>query len=75
MRHRTLSTPAEKSRMKPLSITVDDATTYCGIGRTKLYELIREGHLTARKMGKRTLLLTAELDAYVMSLPTLKAAA
>lgn len=25
--------------MKPLSITVDDATTYCGIGRTKLYEL------------------------------------
>lgn len=61
--------------MKPLSVTIDQATTYSGIGRTKLYELIKDGHLSARKLGKRTLLLTAELDAYVMSLPTLKAAA
>ncbi|MCV3734994.1 helix-turn-helix domain-containing protein [Rhizobium sp. TRM96647] len=61
--------------MKPVSVTVDDATQYCGIGRTKLYELIRDGHFTARKAGKRTLLLTEELDAYVRSLPTLKTAA
>jgi len=61
--------------MTRFSLTIDDATTYCGIGRTKLYELIREGKLTARKAGKRTLLLTEELDAYVRSLPALKTAA
>ena len=61
--------------MKPISITVDDATAYCGIGKTKLYELVKEGRFTARKIGRRTLLLTAELDAYIESLPTLKSAA
>lgn len=61
--------------MKPVSLTVDDATQYCGIGRTKLYELIREGKFSARKMGKKTLLLTEELDAYIRSLPALKTAA
>lgn len=60
--------------VKPVSVTIDDATNYCGIGRTKLYELIREGHFAPRKSGKRTLLLTEELDAYVHSLPTSKAA-
>lgn len=61
--------------MNRFSLTIEDATTYCGIGRTKIYELIREGKLTARKAGKRTLLLTEELDAYVRSLPALKTAA
>ncbi len=61
--------------VKPVSLTVDDATQYCGLGRTKLYELIREGRFTARKAGKRTLLLTDEIDAYVRTLPTSKEAA
>jgi len=61
--------------LKPVSLTIDDATQYCGIGRTKLYELIREGKFSARKMGKKTLVLTDELDAYVRSLPSLSSAA
>ncbi len=61
--------------MKPISITIEDATNYCGIGRTKIYELVKSGKFTARKMGRRTLLLTEELDAYIRSLPTSKEAA
>lgn len=61
--------------MKPLAVTIDDATVYCGLGRSKLYELIREGQISARKAGTRTLILTEEIDAYVRSLPSLKTAA
>ena len=61
--------------MKPLAITINDAKPYCGIGCSKIYELIREGKLTPRKAGARTLLLTEELDNYVLSLPTAKTAA
>lgn len=61
--------------MKPIALTIEDATQYCGIGRTKLYELIRKGNFTPRKAGARTLLLTEELDNYVLSLPTIKTAA
>lgn len=61
--------------MPKISMTITDAVAYSGIGRTKLYELIKEGKLTPRKLGARTLILTEELDAYVRGLPPLKSAA
>jgi excisionase family DNA binding protein len=42
-----------------------------GIGRDKFYDLIREGKLPARKLGRRTLILAADLDAFLEALPRL----
>lgn len=39
-----------------------------GISRGKLYELIDEGHLRRVKVGSRTFITTASIDAYVESL-------
>jgi excisionase family DNA binding protein len=55
--------------MTKLSMTVDDAVEYSGVGRTKLYELFKEKKLTALKCGRRTLVLREELDAFIRSLP------
>lgn len=58
-----------------IAMTVNEAVSYSGIGRTKLYDLVKEGKLTPKKLGTRTLILTDELDAYVRSLPDMKSAA
>ena len=42
-----------------------------GIGRDKLYGLIREGKLPARKLGRRTLIVASDLDAFLKSLPVI----
>lgn len=42
---------------------VDDAVRDYGVGRTKLYELIRAGVLPAHKLGRRTLLRIDELNS------------
>lgn len=56
---------------KPLAISIADAAAHIGIGRTKLYALIAEGQLTARKLGGRTLVLRADLDSFLNKLPKL----
>lgn len=61
--------------MIKISMTIDDAVQYCGIGRTKLYELVKDGMLTPKKVGRRTIILTEQLDEYVRSLPDMKTAA
>lgn len=61
--------------MPKISMTINEAVSYSGIGRTKLYELVKNGKLTPKKLGTRTLILTEELNAYVHSLPDMKSAA
>jgi excisionase family DNA binding protein len=45
-----------------------------GVGRDKLYCLIREGKLPARKLGRKTLILASDLERFLESLPRLGAA-
>ena len=40
-----------------------------GVGRDKLYHLIREGKLPARKLGRKTLILASDLEAFLEALP------
>ncbi|MCR0980628.1 helix-turn-helix domain-containing protein [Roseomonas populi] len=54
-----------------LAFTIPEAVTSSGIGRTKLYALIREGQLEARKLGSRTLIPAPSLQALMDSLPRL----
>jgi excisionase family DNA binding protein len=50
---------------KPLSVTVDDACQLSGLGRTLLYDLIREGRLQSATIGRRRLVIFASLEALI----------
>jgi hypothetical protein len=40
-----------------------------GLGRSSLYAAIKSGQLAARKAGRRTIVLRADLDDFLRSLP------
>jgi excisionase family DNA binding protein len=50
-------------------LSVAEACAIAGIGRSKLYEAIASGRLTARKLGKRTLILRDDLRKFLQALP------
>jgi excisionase family DNA binding protein len=54
---------------EPLTYRIDDARRVLGLGTTKIYELIGQKVLDARKVGTRTLITGESLRAYVASLP------
>ena len=48
--------------------------TFCnryGVSRSRLYELIRDKHITAAKNGSRTLIPVVEAERWLASLPRL----
>ncbi len=55
--------------MQKIAVTLREATALSGIGRSSIYKLFSAGKLTRRKAGKRTLILVAELEGYLKSLP------
>ena len=44
-----------------------------GLGRDAIYREIREGRLPARKFGRRTLIVAADLKNFLESLPRMRA--
>ncbi|WP_421991762.1 helix-turn-helix domain-containing protein [Roseococcus sp.] len=50
-------------------LTVNEAMEKAKVGRTKLYRLLSEGSLRARKSGARTLIETESLAAWSKTLP------
>ena len=55
--------------MTKLAVTLTEASALSGIGRSSFYKLFHQGKLKPRKVGKRTLILVAELQAFLDSLP------
>ena len=53
-----------------LGFTPDEAATSAGVSRTKIFEAIRDGALTARKSGRTTIIEPSELQRWVRALPT-----
>jgi hypothetical protein len=53
----------------PLLVPAGDAFRALGIGRTKGFELIRDGHLIARKIGSKTLVETRSIRNFAAALP------
>ena len=43
------------------ALTVEQATTFSGIGRTRLYEMVGAGDIKTVRIGKRRLIPRAEL--------------
>ena len=53
----------------PLLVPLDTAFRALGIGRTKGFALIRDGHLVARKIGSRTVVEAESLRRFAAALP------
>jgi hypothetical protein len=58
----------------PIAVTIPDAVKATGMSRTSIYEAMKRG-LPARKAGRRTLIMVADLKAYLANLPTYQAGA
>jgi len=52
-----------------VAFTIDEVAKAAGIGRTTVFEEIRHGRLVARKMGRRTIIMAVDRDAWLKSLP------
>lgn len=50
----------------PLAYSIKEASRVSTLGRTRIYQLINEGRLEARKVGRRTLIPAASLRALIM---------
>lgn len=44
-----------EENLKPILVTINNALRICGLGRTKLYQLISQGVVKTTKIGKRRL--------------------
>lgn len=53
----------------PLARSPDTSARLAGCGRTTIYSAIKAGSLRARKCGRRTLILDADLRGWLSSLP------
>jgi excisionase family DNA binding protein len=53
------------------AFSIAEVLAQTGIGRDKLYKLINSGSLTARKIGRRTVILATDLQAFLEALPTI----
>ena len=54
--------------MTQFSMSIKETCAATGLGRTKIYQLINCGALKARKIGKRTIVLKADLEDFLSSL-------
>ena len=52
-------------QITPLALRIDEACRFIGLGRTRLYSLIKEGKIRPVKIGGRTLIPVAELKRLV----------
>ena len=55
--------------MLKLLYTTAEARVALGCGTTKFYQLLNEGFLEARRLGRRTYVTAKSLEALVASLP------
>jgi excisionase family DNA binding protein len=54
--------------------SINQVTKIAGVGRSFLYDEISAGRLVAKKAGRRTLILEADLNAWLASLPVTRSA-
>jgi excisionase family DNA binding protein len=55
---------------EPFAISISEAARLSGIGRSSLYQAIRRGELSIRKSGRRSLIITSDLQRWLSDLPT-----
>jgi excisionase family DNA binding protein len=58
--------------MDQLLYTINQCCRLAAIGRTKFYELVANGEIPVRKVGKKTLVAAADLQRWAERLPTIE---
>jgi len=56
---------SQLAALPPLSVSVEKAARMTGYSRSGIYEVMANGDLKAFKLGKRRLILVAELKAWI----------
>lgn len=52
-----------------LAYSIDEVTELSGLGRTLIFQAIRDKRLLAVKCGRRTIIRREDLDAFLRALP------
>jgi hypothetical protein len=72
--HRTSTTstasPADQTTITGGAMTIAQFCRWACVGRTKLYSEIKAGRIMPRKLGSKTVILRADAEAWLSSLPT-----
>ncbi len=56
--------------MDRVSLSIAEACAITGIGRTLLYQAIRDNRIPVRKWNRRSLILKTDLENFLSKLPT-----
>lgn len=51
------------------ALTVDEFCGWASIGRSKFYQEVKDGRITLRKIGRKTVVTMADAQAWLDSLP------
>lgn len=63
---------SEALQPEKFTYSVEEACAATSLGTTKLYELLKDGKLEAKVLGRRTMITRASLQRYIDSLPAWK---
>ena len=61
-------------RQNPATVaafSIREVMARTGIGRNRIYQLIREGRLTAKKFGTKTVIVATDLQRFLDELPAM----
>jgi excisionase family DNA binding protein len=58
----------ETQALRPLMVSIEDATKLLGLGRTRIKQLCADGTLPSARVGNRRLIPYAAVEAYARSL-------
>ena len=56
----------------PIALGIAESCAVLGVGRSTVYKLIKVGSLRAVKLGRRTVILYADLQRYAETLPAIE---
>jgi excisionase family DNA binding protein len=62
-----------ETSMDELLLSVTQCCRLISVGRTRFYELVGSGEIPIRKVGRRTLVATADLKQWAAHLPVIEA--
>ena len=61
-----------EGKLDQIAHSVMGAARRAGVGRSTIYEELASGRLSARKLGRRTVILEADLRQWLTSLPAMR---